>query len=77
LPRFLDERVPWLPKQLSEAELRAVPLARSEARLALARDALAHMYGQDCTTMNMLASSAHPAHPVCRWPSPKRCWSSA
>jgi ankyrin repeat protein len=24
-------------------------------------DALAHMYGQDCTTMSMLVSSAHPA----------------
>ena len=37
LPRFLDERIPWLPKKLSEAELRAVALEPVDARLAIAR----------------------------------------
>jgi ankyrin repeat protein len=36
-PRFLDDRIPWLPKRLSEAEVRGVALDRSDARLALAR----------------------------------------
>ena len=36
-PRFLDERVPWLPKRLSDAEVRGVTLDRSDARLATAR----------------------------------------
>ncbi len=37
LPRFLDERIPWLPKRLSDDELRSVPVDRSDARLATAR----------------------------------------
>jgi ankyrin repeat protein len=36
-PRFLDERVPWLPKRMSEAEVRGVELDRSDAQLAVAR----------------------------------------
>jgi hypothetical protein len=36
-PPLLDEHVPWLPKPLSESELRAVVLDRDAARLALAR----------------------------------------
>ncbi len=36
-PRFLDERVPWLPRRLSDQELRSVALDRSDARLATAR----------------------------------------
>jgi ankyrin repeat protein len=36
-PPLLDEHVPWLPKQLTESELRAVVLDQAAARLALAR----------------------------------------
>jgi ankyrin repeat protein len=36
-PRFLDERIPWLPKRLSDDEVRMVVLDRSDARLATAR----------------------------------------
>ncbi len=36
-PRFLDERVPWLPKTMSEGELRDLPLTIDDARVALAR----------------------------------------
>jgi ankyrin repeat protein len=36
-PRFLDERIPWLPKDLSESEIRGVPLELADAQLALAR----------------------------------------
>lgn len=36
-PRFLDERIPWLPKRLSDAEVRSVTLDLSDARLATAR----------------------------------------
>jgi hypothetical protein len=36
-PRFLDERIPWLPKKLSDEEVRGVVLDRSDARLATAR----------------------------------------
>ncbi|HSD29989.1 MAG TPA: ankyrin repeat domain-containing protein [Vicinamibacteria bacterium] len=36
-PRFLDERIPWLPKRLADDEVRRVALDRSDARLATAR----------------------------------------
>jgi hypothetical protein len=37
LPRFLDERVPWMPKDIAESELRATSLDLADTRLALAR----------------------------------------
>jgi ankyrin repeat protein len=36
-PRFLDERIGWLPKKMSEEELRRVPFDLADAQLALAR----------------------------------------
>lgn len=36
-PRFLDEKIPWLPKRLSDAEVAATTLELADARLALAR----------------------------------------
>ncbi len=37
LPRFLDERIPWLPKNIPEAELLATPLHLADFQLAVAR----------------------------------------
>src|SRR5688572_27184486 len=36
-PRFLDDKIPWLPKKLSDAEVAANALERTDAQLALAR----------------------------------------
>ncbi|PYQ00847.1 MAG: hypothetical protein DMF82_20930 [Acidobacteria bacterium] len=36
-PRFLDEHIPWLPKRLSDSEVRSATLAPDDARLAIAR----------------------------------------
>jgi ankyrin repeat protein len=36
-PPFLDEKVPWLPKKLTEDELRCAPFDLPDAQLALAR----------------------------------------
>jgi len=36
-PRFLDERIVWLPRRLSAEEIRAAPLDEGDARLAIAR----------------------------------------
>jgi ankyrin repeat protein len=36
-PRFLDDRVPWRPKRMSDDEARKVDLDRGDARLATAR----------------------------------------
>jgi ankyrin repeat protein len=36
-PRFLDEKIPWLPRWLGKGELQNAPLDMDDARLALAR----------------------------------------
>ena len=36
-PRFLSDAVPWLPKPISEEQIRSTPLDEFDARLALAR----------------------------------------
>ena len=36
-PRFRDEAVKWLPKRLSEAEIRATSMDGADAQLAIAR----------------------------------------
>jgi ankyrin repeat protein len=36
-PKFLDDQIPWLQRWLSDAEARAMPIDRAEAKLALAR----------------------------------------
>src|SRR5437764_7847850 len=37
LPRFLDDRVPWLPKKLSDSEVQSATLDLRDAQLATAR----------------------------------------
>src|SRR5712664_3149225 len=36
-PRFLDSRIPWLPKKLSDSELRSATLEPVDTQLAIAR----------------------------------------
>jgi hypothetical protein len=36
-PRFLDEKIKWLPKPIADAEIRDAPLSLDDARLAIAR----------------------------------------
>ncbi len=36
-PRFLDPRIPWLPRQVSDAEIRSAGLELADAQLAIAR----------------------------------------
>jgi hypothetical protein len=36
-PRFRDETIPWLPKHVSDAEVRAIPLDRADAQVTVAR----------------------------------------
>jgi ankyrin repeat protein len=36
-PRFLNPQIPWLPKKMSESEVRSIALDRSDARLTIAR----------------------------------------
>jgi ankyrin repeat protein len=36
-PRFRDDAVRWMPKQLTEAEIRSAPMDAADARLAIAR----------------------------------------
>ena len=36
-PRFLDEKIPWLPKDIAESEIRDAALTIADAQLAIAR----------------------------------------
>ena len=36
-PKFLDDKIPWLERHMSDAEVRATPIDGDDARLALAR----------------------------------------
>ena len=36
-PKFLDNRIPWLERRMTDAEVRAIPIDGDDARLALAR----------------------------------------
>jgi len=36
-PRFLNERIPWLPKKLSDSDIRSAPLEPADFELAVAR----------------------------------------
>ena len=36
-PKFLDDKIPWLERDMTDAEVRATPIDRDDARLALAR----------------------------------------
>src|SRR5215471_6039424 len=36
-PRFLDDKIKWLPKSIPEQEIRAAALSLDDARLAIAR----------------------------------------
>ena len=36
-PRFLDDRIPWLPKKLSDSETRSAALELADSQLAIAR----------------------------------------
>jgi len=36
-PKFLDDKIPWLERHMSDAEARATPIDREDAKLAVAR----------------------------------------
>jgi ankyrin repeat protein len=36
-PKFLDDKIPWLERRMSDAEVRATPIDRDDALLAIAR----------------------------------------
>ena len=36
-PKFLDDKIPWLERHMTDAEVRATPIDRDDARLAVAR----------------------------------------
>src|SRR6266446_6836866 len=36
-PRFLDAKIPWLPKNIPDSEIRSAAFARADAQLTIAR----------------------------------------
>lgn len=66
LPRFLDDRVPWKPKDISDAKLRRTRLDREDARLALARTYGFHDWG---TLAHWVVEVRRADSPVARFES--------
>lgn len=63
-PRFLDENIPWLPKQIPDSDVGAAALTIYDARLALAR-----WYDfRDWAALEAFAAAmADPTSPVCEF----------
>jgi ankyrin repeat protein len=62
-PTFLDEAIPWLERNLSDAEARAVPIDAADARLAVARG-----YDfRDWSSLENYATSVQRPGPIARF----------
>ena len=65
-PRFLDEKVPWLPRRLSHDDIKAVRLDEGDARLAIARW---YDYADWPALETHVAAVLHPDSSVARFES--------
>jgi ankyrin repeat protein len=65
-PRFLDERVPWIPRQISEEELRASAFDHDDARLAIARG---YSFLDWASLAGWVEAARSPDSPVARFES--------
>ena len=62
-PKFLDDKIPWLERNISDAEARAVPIDAGDARLAVARG-----YDfQDWSRLEEYAASVQQPGPAARF----------
>jgi ankyrin repeat protein len=62
-PKFLDDQIPWLERNLTDAEARAMPIDREDARLALAR----WYEFQDWQRLEEYVASVQPPGPIARF----------
>lgn len=62
-PKFLDDKIPWLERHLSDAEVRATAIDRDDARLALAR----WYEFQDWQRLEEYAASVQQPGPIARF----------
>jgi ankyrin repeat protein len=63
-PRFLDTRIPWLQRQMTADEVRATPIDRDEALLALARS---YDFADWQRLAELVEAVRQPASPVARF----------
>ncbi|MEZ5400907.1 MAG: ankyrin repeat domain-containing protein [Bryobacteraceae bacterium] len=62
-PRFLDAKAPWLPRDVSHAEIAESPFARDDARLSIARS-----YDfADWAALSEFSEAVKPGEPVARF----------
>ncbi|MBY0495763.1 MAG: ankyrin repeat domain-containing protein [Cyanobacteria bacterium] len=62
-PKFLDDKIKWLERHMTDAEVRATPIDRDDARLALAR-----WYDfQDWQALEDYAASVQQAGPIAQF----------
>ena len=62
-PKFLDDKIPWLERHMTDAEVRATPIDRDDARLALAR----WYEFQDWRRLEEYVASAQRPGPIARF----------
>ncbi len=65
-PRFLDPKIPWLPRNLSDAEIQNAGLDLSDAQLALARW---YDFQSWLALADYAEAVAHEGSPICRFES--------
>ena len=62
-PKFLDSKIPWLARDMTDAEVKATPIDRDDARLALAR----WYEFQDWQRLEEYAASVQQPGPIARF----------
>jgi Ankyrin repeats (3 copies) len=65
-PRFLDSKIPWLPKNVSDAEIQNAPLDLTDAQLAIARW---YDFRDWLALMEYVEAVTRDDSPVCRFES--------
>ena len=65
-PRFLDSKIPWLPRNLPDSEIQSAALDPADARLAIAR---CYDFRDWPALADYVEAVAHDRSPVCRFES--------
>jgi hypothetical protein len=65
-PRFLDSKIPWLPKNLSDSEIQSAPFDLADAQLTVARG---HDFQSWQTLAEYVEAVTRAGSPVCQFES--------
>jgi ankyrin repeat protein len=65
-PQFLDEKIPWLPKKMTDAEVRGITLNLPDAQLAIARW---YSFADWAALAQLVDATSHEDSPIFRFES--------